>query len=708
MSDNVYSQLMGIITRMQNYPGLSGLEKVKQKVERICQDHHYTCPTSIELILTAYTYDRHDLIDNAIEAYKACLSSLTHDEIQLRVYTNGLLASIYIDAENYTAAYALYKEILENIHLLDDNVRSLIYCNISDMYLCLERYSQAIEYASQGIQASQNANNILNKAISLLNLGYAYGHLSQFNEAIYHIHQAKNIAKEKGNERILALSYGYLAQVMARQPDANKEKVINYFEKAEVIYANIHDKHNRLENCVFLAKYLEHIDHDDEALSLCKQLETKVDAENNYGFYSTYAQVLAKIYEKKQQWSLLIAHQKQHLQKAERCLNECKLQQNKTLIQNVDAIQDNQQQQVLSDIQEHMDSITEIGQYIATTTNLDASLCDILTKINTILPTFEFGIALYDKETHDLNYRYFVDANGLVPHLTINCQQHKTVGTYVIKHRATVHLNTVNNDALAPFVDNEQRKEKDLVIRQNSRAVHSIILTPIILKDDVLGMLSVQHHAANQYQQHHRQLIEHLASFIAVSLENQKQRQRLQNANDILDLLSKTEPLTGLYNRYQLDSIAPKLIERASKEHKHLAILMLDLDDYKMYNDAHGHLQGDEALKTISRLMQIAFYHTNDYLFRYGGDEFLIIAFAQNDEEVEKKIVQLRNELHSCNLSSPKSRYSDRLSLSIGGVNTRLDENSIITDFNQLNHIADEQLYKVKAAGRNHYSLVSS
>lgn len=168
----------------------------------------------------------------------------------------------------------------------------------------------------------------------------------------------------------------------------------------------------------------------------------------------------ANLIEKQQQWPQLISHQKLHIQKAEKTLDVLKQLQNKALIKNVDVIEDNQQQQVLSNMQEHMGAITEIGQYIATTLDLTASLTDILTKINSILPTFEFGIALYDKETHDLDYRYFIDANGPVPLLTINCQQHKTVGTYVIKNRATVHLNTVTDDALAPFVDNEQRKKK--------------------------------------------------------------------------------------------------------------------------------------------------------------------------------------------------------------------------------------------------------
>lgn len=708
MSDNVYAQLMGIVTRVQNYPGISGLKELKNKINEICQENHCPCPKSIELFLNAYTFDRQDKLQSALTAYNLCLSSLHDSELPLRVYISALLASIYVDAENYTIAYNLYKEILENIQVLDDNIRSLIYCNISDMYLCLAQYEQAIEYANQGVIAAKNSNNLQNKAISLLNIGYAYGHLSQFEKAIDNINKAKQIAEKNNTNRIIALSYGYLAQIMAKQPNASQEIVIAHFEKAKELYASIHDKHNQLENCVFFAQYLESINHNDDALLLCEKIEKKLHNANNYGFYSIYATVKANLIKKQQQWPQLIAHQKQHIQQAEKTLEKLKQQQNEALIQNVDVIEDNQQQQVLSNMQEHMGLITEIGQYIATTPDLTASLTEILTKINTILPTFEFGIALYDKKTHDLDYRYFVDINGLVPQLTINCEKYKTVGTYVIKHRATVHLNTVTDDALAPFVDNEQRKQNDMVVRKNSPAVHSVILTPIILKDDVLGLLSVQHNAANQYHEHHRHLIEHLASFIAVSLENQKQRQRLEDANKTLDRLSKTEPLTGLYNRYQLDYITPKLIEQALNQNTHIAVLMLDLDEYKAYNDTYGHIAGDDALKVISRLIKNSFNHTNDYLFRYGGDEFLIISFDQSSDVIENKICRLRNLLYQANILNPKSRYSDRLSLSIGGINTQLSQASSIESFSQLCHIADKQLYKVKEAGRNNYFLIKS
>ena len=220
------------------------------------------------------------------------------------------------------------------------------------------------------------------------------------------------------------------------------------------------------------------------------------------------------------------------------------------------------------------------------------------------------------------------------------------------------------------------------------------------------GFLSVQHHLPNQYQEHHCQLIEHLASFIAVSLENQKQRQRLESANQTLEILSTTDPLTGLANRYQLDNITPVLIHNAYYQKQSLAVLMIDVDEYKAYNDFHGHLEGDEALRIISRLLKKTFTTKNDYLFRYGGDEFMAICFGQSSSDIENKVVTLRKMLNEVKLANPKALYAEQLTLSIGGVNVDLASDNVDRNFKMICDIADKQLYQIKENGRNNYNLV--
>lgn len=85
-----------------------------------------------------------------------------------------------------------------------------------------------------------------------------------------------------------------------------------------------------------------------------------------------------------------------------------------------------------------------------------------------------------------------------------------------------------------------------------------------------------------------------------------------------------TDSLTGVYNRHFFHEMLPREIERAQRYHHQLSVLLLDIDDFKKFNDAHGHLRGDIALKNIARLFSNQL-RSSDIIARFGGDEFVVI-----------------------------------------------------------------------------------
>ncbi|MFI3276571.1 tetratricopeptide repeat protein [Vibrio sp.] len=184
MINTLYPQIMGIITRIQNYPGIKGLEEVDARVRKICRDHNQPFPESIALFLKAYKSDRQDNLLDAVEHYKTCLDATQPEEVQLTVFVNGLLASVYNDCGEYQSAYACYAKALENLHLVDDNIRALIYCNLSDMHLSLGKFEEAKQYARKAVTSSQNANRQLDCAVSHLNLAYGCAYTGEFDQAI--------------------------------------------------------------------------------------------------------------------------------------------------------------------------------------------------------------------------------------------------------------------------------------------------------------------------------------------------------------------------------------------------------------------------------------------------------------------------------------------------------------------------------------------
>lgn len=353
-----------------------------------------------------------------------------------------------------------------------------------------------------------------------------------------------------------------------------------------------------------------------------------------------------------------------------------------------------------------MGVVTEVGQYIATSANLTDNLAVIYEKVCSIFPTDEFGIALYNEETQWLDYCYFYDYDGPVPNYKVDCAHEESMGSYVVKHKRTVHLNRIDESSINAFVSADKRQEKDCVHFIPEKQIQSLILAPICLGDKVLGVLSLQHHLTDQYHQYHCNLFEQLASFIAIALENHVQRQHLQQANLKLDTMSKTDPLTGLYNRYQLDHITPELIEHSTQAQSNLAVIVLDIDYYKGYNDFHGHHKGDLALQAVAEQMTSVFSQENNYLFRYGGDEFLILCSGLSPAQLETKLQQLSDGVKQLALRNPLSQCSQYVTLSIGAANfTHISRSD--HPFASLFTVADEQLYKAKKSGRNQICTIN-
>ncbi|XPV69664.1 MAG: ABC transporter substrate-binding protein [Halarcobacter sp.] len=172
-----------------------------------------------------------------------------------------------------------------------------------------------------------------------------------------------------------------------------------------------------------------------------------------------------------------------------------------------------------------------------------------------------------------------------------------------------------------------------------------------------------------------------------------------------IESISITDELTTLYNRRYFNEIFEKELNRAKREGNYFALIILDVDFFKQYNDFYGHQKGDFVLKSLGkRLIEIC-KRSSDTPFRIGGEEFAIIFTPKNEEDalnfaklVNKKIEELKIE-HKYN------KASDYITASIG-LYVAYGE-KIETSESIYNH-ADSALYKAKESGRNRFVLYES
>jgi two-component system chemotaxis family response regulator WspR len=179
-------------------------------------------------------------------------------------------------------------------------------------------------------------------------------------------------------------------------------------------------------------------------------------------------------------------------------------------------------------------------------------------------------------------------------------------------------------------------------------------------------------------------------------------QQRLVELNLELQRLSRVDGLTGLNNRRYLDEFLQAEWRRAIRDRAPLAVLMMDIDDFKRYNDTYGHVAGDEALKKVGETLRNLLKRPADMAARYGGEEFTAVLPATSLAGAQQLAEQLRALIESRDIEHRASSVGSRLTVSIGGAALLPERTESIAT---LLEAADRALYQAKGQGKNRVVL---
>ena len=166
---------------------------------------------------------------------------------------------------------------------------------------------------------------------------------------------------------------------------------------------------------------------------------------------------------------------------------------------------------------------------------------------------------------------------------------------------------------------------------------------------------------------------------------------RERNMRFELRRLSTCDALTGLYNRRHLDDNLQNEAIRASRQHYDLYLLLIDIDNFKVYNDKYGHQQGDRLLQELARIILRSIRDNVDSGYRYGGDEFAATILHTNPQQALMVAERLRTEYNARNLLPT--------SLSIGIAKLKNSHGTLEEDLDDLIRKADQALYLAKNNG---------
>ncbi len=173
---------------------------------------------------------------------------------------------------------------------------------------------------------------------------------------------------------------------------------------------------------------------------------------------------------------------------------------------------------------------------------------------------------------------------------------------------------------------------------------------------------------------------------------------QLKEANEKLNLLATTDGLTGIANHRKFREHLAQEWRRAKRNNTYLSVILIDVDDFKLYNDTYGHQAGDECLRKIAKVLSMHTRRPGDLAARYGGEEFIIILPEADRSGAHSVAENIRKQAMLLKIPHEKSRASEYVTISLGYASTVPSDDD---GFDKLISTADEFLYKAKKNGKN-------
>ena len=195
-----------------------------------------------------------------------------------------------------------------------------------------------------------------------------------------------------------------------------------------------------------------------------------------------------------------------------------------------------------------------------------------------------------------------------------------------------------------------------------------------------------------------------VVTFAIAAQQIEKRSRRAFLESRLMTELAQHDVLTWTKNRRVFDEYLPRLWRQAAEDARTLAILLIDVDHFKPYNDRYGHQAGDVALRKVAHAIQAAVRRPLDLVARYGGEEFAAILYDTDGNRAVRTAERVRKAVEELAIEHRASRASPVLTISVG---VAVIEPDLGRSPNGAVQLADEALYRAKSSGRNRVEITN-
>jgi len=362
----------------------------------------------------------------------------------------------------------------------------------------------------------------------------------------------------------------------------------------------------------------------------------------------------------------------------------------------------------LESANERLRIVTRIGRSLTQSLEPKDILVRMWSELSASIDLKWLGFGIYSPDSGVIEFPGLIDSGVLQKASSVFLSDESSLAALCVREKRVLYYATSDEARSALW-------ENPLVTFGLAPVTQTILYLPLFRENDIVGVMTVQSARDHAYSDDIIEMLEAVASFTAIAVENARIMIRLNEMNQTISgekeqvekaalassWLAEHDSLTELSNRRFLERILDENIRLATLEENSIAVFFVDLDDFKKVNDMYGHDAGDRVLVAVgARLLSV--FREGDYVARVGGDEFVVAApgvkHASSITSMADKVVASFNE--------PLAIAEGPISVSISVGVALFPEHGRSSQ--ELISRADDAMYLIKRTGKGAWRLWSA
>jgi diguanylate cyclase (GGDEF)-like protein len=363
----------------------------------------------------------------------------------------------------------------------------------------------------------------------------------------------------------------------------------------------------------------------------------------------------------------------------------------------------------LESANERLRVVTRIGRSLTQSLEPRDILTRMWSELSGSIDLKWLGFGIYSPESGVIEFPGLIDSGVLQKASSVFLSDEFSLAALCVREKRVLYYAT-SDEARSALGDHPIITFEPVPV-----APETILYLPLFRENEIVGVMTVQSARDHAYSDDIIEMLEAIASFTAIAVENARIMIRLNEMNQTISgekeqvekvalassWLAEHDSLTGLSNRRFLERVLDENIRLATLEDNNIAVFFADLDDFKKVNDVYGHDAGDRVLVAIAeRLLSV--FRDGDYVARVGGDEFVVAAPGVKDmrstASMADKVVASFNE--------PLAITEGLISVSMSVGVARFPEHG--HNSQELISRADEAMYLIKRTGKGAWRMWSA